>query len=376
MVSSSALPDDPPEGPPGDVDGERPAAPGQLPRPPARSATTRWAARLGAALTTVAALGLLFALHQYWITDLRAALEQRELRTAVGATDPAGSAGRTTVTGGPGTSPARTRETGALGVLQIPDLDLDVVVLDTATRSALQRGPGHLVGTSRPSDPGNAVVAGHRTTWGAPFAHLDRLRPGDTVQWSDARGSARYRVVAPSGASPVTSSGEDQRGGAPDAVNGPGHRIVRPDDASVTDQDATVDRLTLVTCHPRFSAAQRLVVVAERIDVPVGGAAGGRTVTDDRRGRPTAGAAAGSAAPPLLGLGETAPPRWYEVVLPGGVALLVWAWSGVLAGSAPGRPRWRVAVRRTGWRLLGATLAAAPLLVTFDRLAGVLPAGR
>ncbi|MGL4172645.1 MAG: sortase domain-containing protein [Actinomycetota bacterium] len=364
MLRNSA----PPGNSPGDMQEEPREVPERLRVTSARSPTGRWAAHLGTALTTVASLGLLFALHQYWITDLRTALDQRELRATLRATNPADPGITTSENRAQDTSPGRIEESDALGVLQIPTLDLDLVVLNSATRSALQRGPGHLVGTSQPGDPGNAVIAGHRNTWGAPFANLDRLRPNDIVQWSDSRGSVRYRVVTPLPTAPPGG----KRNNMPAPNNDPGYRLVQPSDISVTRQDATVDRLTFVTCHPRFSTAQRLVVVAERIDSPPRSE---RTASnyDPESASPDP---IPPVAPLQLGLGEVTPPPWYDVALPGGTALLLWAWSGVLARSTQDRPRWRIVTRRIGWRLLGATLAAGPLLVAFDRLAGVLPAGQ
>ncbi|HWB73132.1 MAG TPA: class E sortase [Egibacteraceae bacterium] len=107
----------------------------------------------------------------------------------------------------------------------------------------LQRGPGHYPGTAAPGQPGNFAVAGHRTTYGAPFFNLDQLQSGDHVLVTD-RGAVRYtyRVVQ--------------------------QRIVGPADSWVIGPDPLgtgAPTLTLTTCHPRFSDRQRLVVFAERL---------------------------------------------------------------------------------------------------------------
>jgi sortase A len=107
----------------------------------------------------------------------------------------------------------------------------------------LRRGPGHYPATSLPGVQGNFAVAGHRTTYGAPFYHLDQLNPGDEVFVTDRTGTRyTYRVVS--------------------------ERIVSPHDGSVLGADPLGSgrpMLTLTTCHPRFSNAQRLVVFAELI---------------------------------------------------------------------------------------------------------------
>jgi sortase A len=107
----------------------------------------------------------------------------------------------------------------------------------------LRDGPGHYPTTGLPGAAGNFAVAGHRTTYGAPFYHLDQLVPGDEV-WVTDRSGARYtyRVVE--------------------------QRIVSPDDGSVLAPDPRQTgrpTLTLTTCHPRFSNAQRLIVFAELV---------------------------------------------------------------------------------------------------------------
>lgn len=107
----------------------------------------------------------------------------------------------------------------------------------------LRAGPGHYPTTSLPGAPGNFAVAGHRTTYGAPFYNLDQLVPGDEV-WVTDRAGARYtyRVVE--------------------------QRVVAPDDGSVLTPDPRQTgrpTLTLTTCHPRFSNAQRLIVFAELV---------------------------------------------------------------------------------------------------------------
>jgi sortase A len=124
--------------------------------------------------------------------------------------------------------------------------DDPLFVVEGVALSDLRRGPGHYPDSQAPGQPGNLAIAGHRTTYGAPFAALDELVPGDAVHVVDRDGARwLYRV-------------REQRIVAPSAL-----WVVGPD---------PLDRggawLTLTTCHPRFSAAQRLIVFAELEPVP------------------------------------------------------------------------------------------------------------
>ena len=104
--------------------------------------------------------------------------------------------------------------------------------------SDLKRGPGHYPDSPLPGQPGNAAIAGHRTTYGAPFNRLDELEQGDEILVTTAQGAFRYEV---------------QR-----------QLIVNPDQVEVLD-DFGDDRLTLTACHPKYSARQRIVVVASLV---------------------------------------------------------------------------------------------------------------
>ena len=121
--------------------------------------------------------------------------------------------------------------------LKIPALDVDVVVVEGTTPSALRAGAGHYSNTALPCDVGNVAIAGHRTTFGKPFGNIDRLKPGDVIELATPIGGCTYEVSR-----------------AP--------FIVEPQNLSPL--DPTTDRvLTLTTCHPKGSAAQRLIVQAK-----------------------------------------------------------------------------------------------------------------
>lgn len=123
-----------------------------------------------------------------------------------------------------------------LGAIRVPSLGLDAVLFTGVDRDTLRLGPGHMPWTPVPGQPGNAVVSGHRTTYGKPFADLDRLQPGDVIEVETAAGIHHFTVRE--------------------------SLIVQPTDVWVTDPRPGA-WLTLTTCHPRYSARQRLVVFAE-----------------------------------------------------------------------------------------------------------------
>jgi sortase A len=123
-----------------------------------------------------------------------------------------------------------------IGLLAIPKLGLDDVVVEGTAAPQLQGGPGHYLGTALPGQAGNAAIAGHRTTFAAPFYDLNELVVGDPIFVLTSQGLFRYDVT--------------------------GSEIVSPTDEAVLDSVTTTPQLTLTTCNPRYSASQRLVVFA------------------------------------------------------------------------------------------------------------------
>jgi sortase A len=131
---------------------------------------------------------------------------------------------------------ARSRRDGqAVAELRIARIGLHAIVVRGTTAADLRDGPGLLAGTPLPGQHGTTAIAGHRTTYGAPFRHLDALRRGDAITLRLPYASFRYRVE--------------------------GRRIVNPGDLSVL-RRVGHDRLVLSACHPLFSAARRIVVLA------------------------------------------------------------------------------------------------------------------
>lgn len=126
-----------------------------------------------------------------------------------------------------------------LGELKIPAIGLVETVRVGVDETVLNQGVGFWAGTATPGDEGNVVLAGHRTTFSQPFHDLDKLSVGDVISITDNRGDdVMYRVSET--------------------------MIVDPTDIWIT-YDRPVPTLTMFACHPKGSAAQRIVVVAELV---------------------------------------------------------------------------------------------------------------
>ncbi len=127
------------------------------------------------------------------------------------------------------------------GRITIDKIGLDAVIFEGVDVPTLKLGPGHMPGTPLPGQPGNAVLSGHRTTYGRPFFDLDQLVVGDSIAVETALGVNTYTIR--------------------DIL------VVAPTDVWVTDP---VDGawLTLTTCNPKFSAAERLIIQAELVSGP------------------------------------------------------------------------------------------------------------
>jgi sortase A len=123
----------------------------------------------------------------------------------------------------------------ALGRIRMPTLHRSYVMVQGTDSSSLRKGPGHYPGTALPGQPGTVAVAGHRTTYLAPFRSINKLRPGDAVVLQMPYGRFTYRVQTT--------------------------RIVKPTALWVT-RNAGYQRLILSACHPLYSAAKRIVVFA------------------------------------------------------------------------------------------------------------------
>src|ERR687896_1809759 len=118
----------------------------------------------------------------------------------------------------------------ALGKLEIPSIGVSEYVVEGTDSENLRKGPGHYPDTPLPGQRGTVAIAGHRTTYGAPFRNLDKLDPGDRIEIEMPYGRFTYEVER--------------------------SRIVPPTATWVTRRES-FDRLVPSACHPPESAAQR-----------------------------------------------------------------------------------------------------------------------
>ena len=134
---------------------------------------------------------------------------------------------------------AKRPDGSALGSVDIPRIGLKTVFVESTDHQALEKGPGHYRGTVLPGLYGTVGLAGHRTTYGAPFRRVDELSPGSRIILRMPYGRFTYKVT--------------------------GTRITTPADASSLVSHTGTRRLVLTACHPLYSAAKRIVVSARLV---------------------------------------------------------------------------------------------------------------
>jgi sortase A len=123
----------------------------------------------------------------------------------------------------------------AIGKIEIPSIDVSKYVVEGTDAESLRKGPGHYPDTPLPGQHGTAAIAGHRTTYGAPFRHLNDVHKGDRIILQMPYGTFVYRV----------------------------ERTQIVDDSALwVTKKVNHDRLVLTACHPLYSAAQRIVAFA------------------------------------------------------------------------------------------------------------------
>jgi sortase A len=141
----------------------------------------------------------------------------------------------------------RVKPGDALGRIKIPRAGADFVVVEGTGTEDLKKGPGHYPDTAFPGLHGTVAVAGHRTTYLAPFRNLNRMRPGDEVVLEMPYARLTYRAEL--------------------------RRIVSPAAYDYVTARRSYDRLALTACHPLYSAAQRIVVFARLVSAQARGRA-------------------------------------------------------------------------------------------------------
>jgi sortase A len=206
--------------------------------------------RLGTSLIVLGLLMFLFVGYQLWGTGIEEAQSQNKLEdrfTEIAATttslpptsiSPAITEPAVTTTLTP-PQPVVIKEGDPMAIIDLPTIGVSKYVVAGVETADLKKGPGHYPGTPFPGELGNASIAGHRTTYGEPFRHLDDLNIGDPIIVTDLLGRKFTYLVS-----------NQQVVGASDSW-------------VVATTDPTKAILTLTTCHPEFSAKQRLIVSAE-----------------------------------------------------------------------------------------------------------------
>ena len=194
---------------------------------------------VGWALVASGLLVALFIPYQLFYTNHLQAVAQETARTQL----PLPPVTDLKVTTGPLVPLASQPEPLAgswLGRLTIPRIHLAQMIIEGVDEGDLRQGPGHYPDTAQLGTSGNVVVAGHRTTWGEPFRHLDRLVVNDPVDILTPTSRIEYRVVRT--------------------------LTVAANDLSVLNPSAT-GVLTMVTCTPPYTTTNRLIVVSRLVSV-------------------------------------------------------------------------------------------------------------
>jgi sortase A len=135
----------------------------------------------------------------------------------------------------------RAKKGQAIGRIKMRTIDREYVFVQGTDLTTLRKGPGHYPDTRFPGERGTVAIAGHRTTYGAPFRTVDKLEKGDHITLAMPYGSFTYAVEKV--------------------------QIVGPNATWITKRVPGRNRLVLSACHPLYSAAKRIVVFAREIAV-------------------------------------------------------------------------------------------------------------
>jgi sortase A len=137
----------------------------------------------------------------------------------------------------------RSKQGQAMGRIEIPSLGRRYVFVQGTDIDSLRKGPGHYPATPFPGQGGTIGIAGHRTTYGAPFRSIDKLDPGEHIILKMPYGELDYKVEK--------------------------RQIVSPNASWITNRVPGAERLVLSACHPLYSASQRIVVFARLVNARV-----------------------------------------------------------------------------------------------------------
>ena len=219
---------------------------------------------IGQTLITVGLVILLFVVYEVWVTNIFANAKQSAVHKTfeqqiVNGDNPLVIASQSAL---PGSQQATIPTGTGIANIYIPRLgdDYHFTIVEGTNDADLEKGPGHYTGTALPGQVGNFSVAGHRVGKGEPFLNLDQLKPGDAVVIETVTNWYVYTVLGD------TATGDLSTPGVEGVV---GREIVKPSDVDVISPvpdrpgaKATVALLTLTTCHPKFTATDRMILHA------------------------------------------------------------------------------------------------------------------
>jgi sortase A len=371
--------------PGGGVGGEGHAWPDIEVRPYRRRRDWRWwVGGTGRVLVAVGLLLLAFVVYQLWGTSIQTRQAQNRLERQFAQTVSTSPAATTVTTTTPITGPTTQAEVTTSVVtttttaappatlpvpapgdpvarLEAPSIGLDWIVVSGVGVDELKKGPGHYPDTPLPGQGGNVGIAGHRTTYGAPFFRIDELTPGADIILTSTTGDRYvYKVTEQFIVSPTQ------------------YEVLAPSDQPI---------LTLTSCHPRYSASKRIIVQAAldpAQSAPLLDAAPTTTTTTTLAPATSAPGSASTAATTATLAPATTAPRQAAVV--GGPELergwlddpdawpQVAFWGLALTGIA--LLAWRLS-RRTGHNWIGALAGIVPFVVClyffFENVNRLLP---
>ncbi|MFN2518425.1 MAG: class E sortase [Jatrophihabitantaceae bacterium] len=211
---------------------------------------------VGQTFITAGLVVLLFVVYQVYVTNLFAHREQVKVHNAL---EKQWAQGKDPLPL-PGSDNTSIPLGEGLANLYIPRFgkDFAFTIVEGTDDASLEKGPGHYTGTALPAATGNFAVAGHRVGKGEPFLNLDRLKSGDTIIIETKAKWYVYRVKGVPG---------DIESTVPDGIAG--REIVSPDDGGAISpvpnspgKAPTEKLMTMTTCHPKFTATQRMIVHA------------------------------------------------------------------------------------------------------------------
>lgn len=191
------------------------------PPPKARDRINRALDVTGRTLIAAGLLLLSFVAYQLWGTSISESRAQSAMATSFRAQ-----------------SPGVPEYGGTVGKMTIPSIGVDKWIIAGIDTDSLKRGPGLFPGSPLPGQYGNVAIAGHRTTYGAPFGAIDRMKTGDEIRI--ATKTVVYTYI----------------------VDGPPRIVGKYDVSVIKSTDKTKAHLTLVSCHPKWTSYKRIIVTA------------------------------------------------------------------------------------------------------------------